>query len=81
MKLIRFYGITDKHTLEFFTAHQAYDVEHAKQISILIEQYVRPQQAIKATREATNALWNFLNGMCRIGNIQCHNVVDVSEIH
>ena len=69
--LKRFYGITDEKTLEFFTAHQAYDVGHANQVARLIERYVEPEQAEKATREAAEALWGFLNGMCRLGEITC----------
>lgn len=69
--LKEFYGIHDEHTLEFFTAHQAYDVEHAKQVAELIEKYVEPVRAEKATREAAQALWGFLDGMCHANNIVC----------
>lgn len=69
--LKNFYGINDEHTLEFFSAHQAYDIEHSKQVGSLIEKYVEPAQAERATREAAIALWGFLDGMCRIGNIVC----------
>ncbi len=70
--LKRFYGIHDERTLEFFTAHQAYDVEHANQVAGLIERYVEPERAEQATREAAAVLWRFLDGMCREGNIVCH---------
>ena len=69
--LIKFYGITDEKTLEFFTAHQEYDVGHADQVARLIEKYVDPDRAEIATREAALALWGFLDGMCRLGNIHC----------
>lgn len=69
--LKKFYGITDEKTLEFFTAHQKYDVEHAKQVAGLIEKYVEPERAERATREAAMALWTFLDGMCRVGEINC----------
>ncbi len=69
--LKRFYGINDDKTLEFFVAHQAYDVGHANQVARLIERYVEPERAEKATREATQALWGFLDGMCRVGEIAC----------
>lgn len=69
--LKQFYGIHDAKTLEFFTAHQAYDVGHSEQVAKLIEQYVEPEQAERATREAAMALWTFLDGMCRIGEIHC----------
>lgn len=66
-----FYGIEDKETLEFFKAHQAYDVEHAAQVATLIERYVEPEMAKKATRDAAQALWGFLDGMCRAEGITC----------
>lgn len=69
--LKKFYGITDEKTLEFFTAHQAYDVGHSEQVASLIEKYVDPVQAEVATREAAKALWGFLDGMCREGGIHC----------
>lgn len=69
--LKKFYGITDEKTLEFFTAHQAYDVGHAEQVASLIEKYVEPERAEKATREAAVALWGFLDGMCKVSGIQC----------
>lgn len=69
--LKQFYGIHDERTLEFFTAHQAYDVEHSQHVAGLIEHYVEPERAERATREAANALWGFLDGMCRVGNIVC----------
>jgi pyrroloquinoline-quinone synthase len=70
--LKKFYGISDEQTLEFFTAHQAYDVEHSSQVASLIEKYVDPEQAERATREAAMALWGFLDGMCRVSGIECH---------
>lgn len=69
--LKKFYGIDDECTLEFFTAHQAYDVEHSRQVAGLIEKYVDPERAEVATREAAIALWGFLDGMCRVGGIAC----------
>ncbi|RDI38945.1 CADD family putative folate metabolism protein [Aquicella lusitana] len=69
--LKQFYGIHEERTLEFFTAHQKYDVEHSEQVAGLIERYVEPERAERATREAAIALWQFLDGMCRVGNIAC----------
>jgi pyrroloquinoline-quinone synthase len=66
-----FYGINDESTLEFFTAHQAYDVGHSQQVASLIEKYVEPERAERATREAAQALWGFLDGICRVDNIMC----------
>lgn len=72
--LKEFYGIADERTLEFFTAHQAYDVEHSQQVANLIERYVDPERAETATREAAKALWQFLDGMCRVNGISCEVV-------
>src|SRR3990167_8696959 len=58
--LKKFYGIQDERTLEFFTAHQVYDVEHANQVAGLIERYAEPARIERATREASNVLWGFL---------------------
>jgi pyrroloquinoline-quinone synthase len=69
--LKKFYGITDERTLEFFTAHQAYDVGHSEQVAGLIEKYVEPERAERATREAAMALWGFLDGMCQVSGIAC----------
>lgn len=66
-----FYGIHDEETLAFFTAHQAYDVEHSNQVASLIEQYVDADRAEKATRKAAQALSRFLDGMCRTEQIHC----------
>lgn len=67
--LKQFYGIHDERTLEFFTAHQKYDEEHAAQVAQLIERYVEPKQAEMATREAALALSGFLDGICRAEGI------------
>lgn len=69
--LKEFYGIADERSLAFFSAHQVYDVEHAQQVATLIEKYVSPEQATTATQEAAQALWGFLDGMCRIADIRC----------
>jgi pyrroloquinoline-quinone synthase len=70
--LKEFYATQDEKTLEFFTAHQKYDVGHSQQVASLIERYVEPERAIAATREAARSLWGFLDGMCRVEGIQCH---------
>lgn len=63
--LKEFYGIDDEQTLAFFTAHEVYDVGHSQQVAEIIEQYVEPHQAERATREASQALWGFLDGMMK----------------
>jgi pyrroloquinoline-quinone synthase len=67
------YGITANETLEFFEAHQAYDVEHASQVATLLEAVIIDKEAArKATREAAHALWKFLDGICEKHHIVCH---------
>jgi pyrroloquinoline-quinone synthase len=66
-----FYNIHDDATLAFFTAHQAYDVEHSAEVAGLIEKYVDEDRAVNATRKAAKALWTFLDGMCREEGIMC----------
>lgn len=69
--LKKFYDISDEKTLAFFNAHQVYDVQHAAQVAKLIERYVEPERAQQATHEAADALWGFLDGMCRVSGIHC----------
>lgn len=69
--LKRFYGMTDEQALKFFVVHQQYDVEHAKQVADLVDRYADKAQAIQATQEAADALWRFLDGMCRVAGIRC----------
>ena len=69
--LKEFYGINDPKTLEFFTAHQTYDVEHSNQVANLIEEFTDPKQAEIATAEAAKTLWGFLDGICREESIVC----------
>ncbi|MBA3661740.1 MAG: CADD family putative folate metabolism protein [Gammaproteobacteria bacterium] len=66
-----FYGLTDEKALEFFVAHQAYDVEHASEVAELINRYADPARAEVATKKAAISLWQFLDGMCRVGQISC----------
>lgn len=69
--LKKFYNIDDEKTLQFFTAHQEYDVEHSAQVASLIDKYCDPESSKAATRRAAKALWQFLDGMCRVGGIHC----------
>jgi pyrroloquinoline-quinone synthase len=66
------YGIDSEETLEFFVAHQQYDVEHANQVATFIESHANREAACIATREAARALWTFLDGICREHHIVCH---------
>ncbi|MFN0061809.1 MAG: CADD family putative folate metabolism protein, partial [Myxococcaceae bacterium] len=37
--LVKFYGVSDPRTLQFFKAHITYDVEHSRAIAALIDQH------------------------------------------
>jgi len=69
--LKKFYGISDEATLAFFTAHQAYDVEHSRKVAALLDAYVEPEAAAKATKAAAEVQWKFLDGMCHLSGISC----------
>lgn len=69
--LKEFYQVDDEKTLEFFKAHEIYDVEHSHQVASLIEQYVEPEFAERATQSAAKSLWSFLDGMCHVCKITC----------
>jgi pyrroloquinoline-quinone synthase len=67
--LERFYGVTDAPSLAFFKVHQHYDVEHSEKVAALIDVHANPAEAEEATRKAADALWGFLDGMCREAGI------------
>ncbi|MFZ5470340.1 MAG: CADD family putative folate metabolism protein [Myxococcota bacterium] len=69
--LQRFYGITDERSLAFFKVHQRYDVEHARKVGELIDRHAHAPAAERATRQATDALWGFLDGISREAGISC----------
>lgn len=69
--LEKFYGIRDQTSLAFFKVHQFYDVEHSRKVSELVDKYANPETARQATRKAADALWLFLDGMCREAGIPC----------
>jgi pyrroloquinoline-quinone synthase len=69
-----FYDIKDEKTLEFFVAHQEYDVDHANKVASLLVN-ADLEKAQEATRKACDAQWRFLDGMCRISGIVCENHV------
>lgn len=69
--LEKFYGVSDERTLEFFKAHMKYDVEHSDAVAALIDAHAEPEAAKKATREAADALWGFLDGMAKSAGISC----------
>lgn len=61
--LKKFYGLQDDRTVQFFAAHQKYDVEHANALAHLIDQHAHPESAVRAVRAASHALWGFLDGV------------------
>lgn len=69
--LEKFYGVSDDRTLSFFRVHEHYDVEHSNQVASLIDAHANPQTAEKATREAAESLWSFLDGISREAGITC----------
>lgn len=78
--LKKFYGIDSELDLEFFTAHQEYDVKHAETVAKLIDQYVDPTIAIAATEQAAKALWGFLDGICHYAGISCDEMTGPSIV-
>jgi len=57
------YGIHDAKTLEFFTVHEAADVEHRAVIGEMLEKLPVEQKALAraAAEKAATALWDFLS--------------------
>lgn len=65
--LKRFYGMDDPADFEFFTVHEEADVYHAAAEWSLIERGAdspaKQAEVTAATREACDALWDFLSGV------------------
>ncbi|HVY12299.1 MAG TPA: CADD family putative folate metabolism protein [Alphaproteobacteria bacterium] len=61
--LKKFYNIDDARTLEFFRTHEIADVYHSRTCEQIIDAIPADKQAaaLKAAREASEALWNFLS--------------------
>lgn len=57
------YGITDTRTLEFFEIHRQADVAHREALEVLLERLTeqQKQEALNASIETAQALWNFLS--------------------
>ncbi len=69
--LEKHYGVTDASTLSFFKVHEHYDVEHSAKVADLIDLHADPARAEVATQKAADALWGFLDGICREAGISC----------
>jgi pyrroloquinoline-quinone synthase len=65
--LKQFYGMTHPGDYQFFTVHQAADVWHTEAELRLIEKYAdspaKQAQVLKVAAQATDALWQFLDGI------------------
>lgn len=68
------YGIAGDDALAYFTVHEIADVAHSAEERALLESHLDPANAPaseQAAREALDALWNLLSGVCRRHNIAC----------
>lgn len=67
--LVQHYGIESDATLEFFRAHQKYDVEHSRTEGELLQRLCRDeaseQRALDVAAETCRALYEFLDGVER----------------
>jgi pyrroloquinoline-quinone synthase len=69
--LRRHYGVGDDRTLEFFSAHLKYDVAHSRAVGELIDRHADAESAVRATRQASEALWAFLDGVAKETHVTC----------
>jgi pyrroloquinoline-quinone synthase len=67
--LVQHYGISSDAALEFFRAHQKYDVEHSRTEGEILETICRDEasqkRALNAAAETCRALYEFLDGVER----------------
>ena len=67
--LKQFYGITERRGLEFFIVHRSIDVVHARTTREMLARHTIDEEsrgiAKEAVKEATDALWSFLDGVQR----------------
>jgi len=83
--LIRFYGIDNPDSYEFFTVHQEADIHHSQIEWTLIERFAdtseKKAEVLAATTEACDALWGFLDGIyenyCADLNYKCERTSTV----
>lgn len=62
------YNIDDERTTKFFDVHGIVDVEHADAWWRILDKYTtdeNKQQVVDAVRAGRDALWGFLDGVCR----------------
>lgn len=83
--LAKFYGMNNPDSYEFFTVHQEADIHHSQTEWALIERFAdtpaKKNEVIDATKEACNALWEFLDGVyknyCANLNTTCEKIKSV----
>lgn len=65
--LVKFYGMDDPASYEFFSVHQEADVHHSQAEWTLIERFAdtpeKQAEVVAATMRACDALWGFLDGV------------------
>ena len=65
--LVKFYGMDDPDSYEFFSVHQEADVYHSQAEWALIERFAdteeKQAEVVAATIRACDALWGFLDGV------------------
>ncbi len=65
--LAKFYGMNNPEDYEFFSVHQEADVYHSQAEWAIIERFAdtpeKMEEVLAATKEACDALWNFLDGI------------------
>jgi pyrroloquinoline-quinone synthase len=65
--LVKFYGMDDPDSYEFFSVHQEADVYHSQSEWTLIERFAdtaeKQAEVVAATIRACDALWGFLDGV------------------
>ena len=72
--LERYYGVHNPRTLAYFRVHIEADREHAAVERVLLETHVNAENAgavVETTREALDALWQMLSGVCRRHALAC----------
>jgi len=75
--LAKFYRLDDARSVEFFTVHEAADIEHSRvERELLVEHCATQEQqdrAIASAGEASRALWHFLDG---VYEAYCHGACE-----
>lgn len=74
--LRRHYGIDDQKTLAYFQVHAEADIEHRagerRAIQRCLENGSSEEELLAATKEALDAYWGLLDGICEAAGIAVH---------